>query len=368
MTRLAKLSDISEFVLDGTHGSPRRTETGVPVLSALNVKGGKLSYETNRFTSDEEFKVFDRRIGLAEGDLLLTIVGTIGRAAIVDDVRPAVFQRSVAIIRPTRTKIVSRYLFHVTQSASFRNQLDRATNKSAQAGVYLGKLKETTLPLPSLEEQKRIAAILDQVDELRRKRQRAIDRLNQLGRAIFIEMFGDPKKRPSDWEEISFADACQDQTARSEKLQRSEYQATGAFPVVDQGQSFIAGYSDDIDLVCRSAGPVIVFGDHTRAVKYVDFPFVIGADGAKILVPSPKFQPRYFAELLRLMPIPDLGYSRHMREVKRLVFPCPPMEAQVQFAALVDEVSAQNGAHSQAIEKVTRLFGSVQNRAFTGAL
>src|SRR5690606_2271271 len=93
----------------------------------------------------------------------------------------------------------------------------------------------------------------------------------------------------------------------------------------------IAGWCDDEQMICQSDLPVIIFGDHTRAVKFVDFPFVIGADGAKVLAPSESFQPRYFSELLRLMPIPDLGYSRHMRELKRLNFPCPPIDKQLEF-------------------------------------
>jgi type I restriction enzyme S subunit len=96
----ASIGEISRFVVDGTHGSPTRTERGIPVLSAQHVKEGRLSYETDRFTSEQEYEIFLRRVKIEKNDLLLTIVGTIGRAALVDAVAPAVFQRSVSIIRP----------------------------------------------------------------------------------------------------------------------------------------------------------------------------------------------------------------------------------------------------------------------------
>ena len=65
------LSEIAEFITDGTHGSPERTETGIPVLSAQNVTGGTLTYSTGRYTSEEEYQAFKKRLDIATGDVLL---------------------------------------------------------------------------------------------------------------------------------------------------------------------------------------------------------------------------------------------------------------------------------------------------------
>ncbi len=109
---LIALGECTEFVLDGTHGSPARTEVGVPVLSAANVKDGQLSLKTDRFTTMAEYESYRRRLDVREGDVLLTIVGTIGRAAVLHHVRPFVFQRSVAVLRPRATVLDSRFLYH----------------------------------------------------------------------------------------------------------------------------------------------------------------------------------------------------------------------------------------------------------------
>lgn len=129
----ALLKDICEFILDGTHGSPGRLETEIPVLSAQNVHKGVLNFESDRFTSLREYEAFKRRLDICEGDVLLTIVGTIGRVAIVSDFKPAVFQRSVAVLRPKPKQLYSKYLYHAMQSDSCREQLRRATNQSSQA-------------------------------------------------------------------------------------------------------------------------------------------------------------------------------------------------------------------------------------------
>lgn len=199
MNLLRPLGELCEFVLDGTHGSPIRTEKGIPVLSAQNVKNGTLSYETDRFTSLEEYRSFSKRLPIAAGDVLLTIVGTIGRVAVVESPTPAVFQRSIAVLRPKSKVLDSRFLYHASQAQHFRTQLDRATNTSSQAGVYLGRLKEVQIPLPPLPEQRRIAAILDHADALRAKRRAAIAKLDSLAQSIFFDMFGDPVRNELGW-------------------------------------------------------------------------------------------------------------------------------------------------------------------------
>jgi type I restriction enzyme S subunit len=201
-------------VLDGTHGSPERTGTGVPVLSAQNVVNGKLDAATNRFTSETEYNAFRKRLSIRREDVLLTIVGTIGRVAVVEEEFPAVFQRSVAVLR-VRSELASpRYVFHALQSQDVKRQLARATNQSTQAGVYLGRLKEVVIPLPPLAEQRRIAEVLDKADALRAKRRQAIAKLDALPHSLFIEMFGDPVTRisepglPAGWHLSTVAGVC----------------------------------------------------------------------------------------------------------------------------------------------------------------
>jgi type I restriction enzyme S subunit len=186
----ACLSEIAEFITDGTHGSPERTEIGVPVLSAQNVAGGTLSYSTGRYTSEAEYQAFKKRLDIAIGDVLLTIVGSIGRAAVVAEKRPAVFQRSVAVIRPKQQVADSAYLLHLFHSSYFQSELYRNSNQSSQAGVYLGRLGSIEIPLPPLEEQRRIAAILDKVALLIQSAAHAFFLSQELKKSLVHETLG----------------------------------------------------------------------------------------------------------------------------------------------------------------------------------
>lgn len=142
--------------------------------------------------------------------------------------------------------------------------------------------------------------------------------------------------------EVPFDEALQDATGGNPKVLTSALAATGRFPVIDQGQEFVSGYVDDEDLLCRrSNDAVILFGDHTKVIKYVDFDFVLGADGVKVLEPRPGFDPRFLFHYLNTIRLPaDLGYSRHYKYLKRATVPKPRIEEQRRIAAILDKADA----------------------------
>ena len=98
---------------------------------------------------------------------------------------------------------------------------------------------------------------------------------------------------PTHWEWQPFDSVIADISRRSNKLKKRDYRSQGKYPAIDQGQEFIGGYSDDDALVFSDDLPVIVFGDHTCNFKFVDFPFVAGADGTKLLAVSAAFIPKF---------------------------------------------------------------------------
>jgi type I restriction enzyme M protein len=120
------------------------------------------------------------------------------------------------------------------------------------------------------------------------------------------------------------------------KVQKKDFLPRGRFPIVDQSEGFIAGYWNDEEAVFHAATPVVLFGDHTRAVKYVDFDFVLGADGVKILKPNGRASPKYLYYCLRHAQVPSLGYSRHFKELVRLEIPVPPLSEQEGLVAELD--------------------------------
>ena len=123
------------------------------------------------------------------------------------------------------------------------------------------------------------------------------------------------------------------------KIQTKEVSPSGKFPVVDQGKVFIRGYCDNIDKVIKVREPLILFGDHTRETKLIDFDFVVGADGVKLLHPICVFAKYYYLSL-RWLPLDSRGYGRHFKLLRASFIPLPPLAEQRRIVAKVDQLMA----------------------------
>ena len=123
------------------------------------------------------------------------------------------------------------------------------------------------------------------------------------------------------------------------KLDKKEYQEQGLYPIVDQGQKFIVGYTDNAEALVP-ADDYIIFGDHTREIKYVDFTFAQGADGVKILKTKNEILPRFLYHILKNTQIPSRGYNRHWTIAKDIEIPLPPLEIQEKIVECLDKFSA----------------------------
>jgi type I restriction enzyme, S subunit len=152
--KTARLGNICKFIKDGTHGTHERLDDGIPLLSATNItKSGQVNFDNTSVISEEDYSKIHAKYEIQNNDLLLTVVGTIGRSAMVKDLPKFTLQRSVAIIRVDSNKIRPIYLYCISKSFDFQNQMKKRANTTAQAGVYLGELEKISVVLPSLSEQ-----------------------------------------------------------------------------------------------------------------------------------------------------------------------------------------------------------------------
>jgi len=140
----------------------------------------------------------------------------------------------------------------------------------------------------------------------------------------------------SPWPRVPVLDAVADATGGNPKIPTTDYQMHGNYPIIDQGQSGIAGFTDDDALLCKSEGPLILFGDHTCAVKYVNQPFALGADGVKVLKPRSGWDPKYVYWALTAIELPSVGYSRHFKFLKAQHLACPPLAEQERIATILE--------------------------------
>ena len=149
------------------------------------------------------------------------------------------------------------------------------------------------------------------------------------------------------------------QTLRQKhKIKKSEYLPSGTIPVIDQGQDFIGGYINDTERNYDGQLPVIVFGDHTCTLKYVDFPFAVGADGTQLIRPTEDFDIRYLYYALQDLSLEHFGYQRHFKYLKTSKILCPPMPIQRKIAAILS-------TYDDLIENNTRRIKILEDMAQT---
>ena len=122
-------------------------------------------------------------------------------------------------------------------------------------------------------------------------------------------------------------------------LKRGQYESSGTYPIVDQGRGQVAGYSSDETKLVKDI-PGIVFGDHTREIKYVDHFFVPGADGVKWIRAVDDVDIRYLFHSLSSLAIPSRGYNRHWNVVREMSIPVPPLEVQREIVRILDQFTA----------------------------
>ena len=138
---------------------------------------------------------------------------------------------------------------------------------------------------------------------------------------------------------ITFESLFKDETRLGTKIKTDDYLEHGRHPIVDQGQNEVAGYTNLEDGIYSDV-PAVIFGDHTRVIKYIDEPFFLGADGTKILKGyKPHSNQKYLYYALRAAKIPNLGYSRHFKCLKELKFVEHSEDEQQQIVAEFDKLS-----------------------------
>ena len=150
-----------------------------------------------------------------------------------------------------------------------------------------------------------------------------------------------PYKLPQRWEWVRFPDCYYGIGNRANQIQTNGYLESGAYPVIDQGKAFIAAYTNEKDILLKLEKPVIVFGDHTKNIKYVDFDFVIGADGVKTLCPYDGIAPRFLFRLMQSYRLTDRGYARHFGVLNEKFTPLPPLPEQPRIVAKIDQLMAR---------------------------
>ncbi|RKU26453.1 hypothetical protein C6499_13125 [Candidatus Poribacteria bacterium] len=335
------------------------------------------------------------------GDILLAKITPSfenGKQSIIEDL-PTSFGIATTEVIPIReVEGISdkTYLFYYLLVPDVRALLT-ARMKGTTGRLRLGTeaLADLEMPLPPLAEQRHIVAKLEvlftQLDATVDSLKKAQAQLQQYRRSVLKAAFegeltkewrveytnklqstNNPTGFPQNWEKTMVEKVIKKVSLSGKKLKKGDYEPKGKLPVIDQGSSFIGGYTNEEGLKVECELPVIVFGDHTKAIKYVDFDFVGGADGIKVIKSQEMYHPKLFYYFIRAISIPDRGYSRHFQFLEKAQIPVPPLTEQEQIVSeierhlsVADEVETTIATE---LRRAERLRQSILKQAFSGKL
>jgi type I restriction enzyme, S subunit len=221
----------------------------------------------------------------------------------------------------------------------------RGKNGNGQSIYGIKKLRELILELavrgklvPQDPDDEPASVLLDRIAEEKKR----LIKEGKIKKQKELPEIGEDEKPfelPDGWNWDRLQNLYYSISPSEKKLNKSSINDTGRYPVISQGKAYIEGYSDEVKLLLTIPGPVIIFGDHTTERKYIDFDFIPGADGTKILRPY-RLDEKYFHMYLLNYKLENRGYARHFKVLNDNLFAIPPLPEQHRIVAKVDELMA----------------------------
>lgn len=298
----------------------------------------------------------------------------IGKLGIVGDDLPGqtTINSSLLLVR-AQEAILPKYLYYILSSPYFQGIVKSRLMGATTPHLYQRDITEFPIYLPPLPEQQRIVAILDEafagLATAIANAERNLKNARELFESYLALTFEQKRK---DWVETPFED-CLVNVKYTTKIKRRDFLADGKFPIISQEAEFINGYWSESKDLFRVTTPVVIFGDHTKVLKYVDFDFVLGADGVKVLQPSKDWIPRFFYYALKSLPLDSKGYARHYSVLRsKVVWRPAKLEEQTSIATafdqLNDECARLEDIYNSNLASLAELKQTILQKAFSGEL
>lgn len=364
--------------LDGNHGNlyPRNSEfvdSGVKYISANALVDGSVDLSKSKFLTAERGSQFKKGVA-KDGDVLFAHNATVGPVALLNTKdKYVILSTSLTYYRCNLTKMDNHYLVQYMSSPAFTRQYERIMKQTTRNQLPITAQRDFYFVLPPLPEQHKIAKILSTWDKAITTTEQLLTNSQQQKKALMQQLLTGKKRlhdhtgQPftGEWRFFTFPESFNVVNNKAAQIKSSDYQNSGRTPIVDQGKQLVSGFSDNeityIDV------PVIIFGDHTRAVKWIDFEFCPGADGTQVLKTTKILDEKFGYYLLSYTNIPNLGYSRHMRELKEKDFKIPTDEKEQQkIAAVLTAADQETDTLKQKLDHIKQEKKALMQQLLTG--
>lgn len=311
------------------------------IINATALMDGFIDWDNCGFISKERYEESEE-IMLKENDILISKDGTIGKIGYVKNMKdPCTVASGIFVVRNTKPEILDfDYLYHILKSNIFKDFIRR--NKAEGSTInhlYQRDLINFEIELPSISKQHKIAGILNVLDSKIEINNKIKTELEQTAKTIYDywflqyqfpnsegklyklsggKMIWNEKvnmKIPEAWN-VKRVGEILSKIPNTYKYTASEYKKSGKYPIIDQSREYICGYTDNYESLLK-LNDCVVFGDHTKFIKYVNFYFARGADGTQILNSSDDRLPNYLLYMqISAMQLVSQGYSRYFKFLK----------------------------------------------------
>lgn len=269
---------------------------------------------------------------------------------------------------PLRDEADLNYLLYFFLTKKGKSLLELASPGGAGRNKTLGQkeLENLKLIIPEKKEQQKIASFLTAVDDKLQALKKKKSLLDQYKKGVMQKIFSqelrfkdtstslsasDDGKEFPNWEVKKLGEVLKSISTKKHQINSTEFRNLGAYKVIDQGQDLIAGYSDLESKVFKDL-PVIVFGDHTTILKYIDFEFIVGADGTKLLKAKSNNDLIYIFYNLQFNNVQQQGYKRHFTLLSEIYLQIPSLPEQTKIANFLSAIDEKINLVSGQIEKM----------------
>lgn len=319
---------------------------------------------------------YDPSLRFDDGDLLIVMTdltpdcNLLGKPAFVHADEVILHNQRIGKVLLKTRSIRKDYLFYVLLSRPYLARLRELATGSTVRHTSNKSIYSVWIPLPTTSEQDAITKALSGVDALISALDKLIAKKRDLKQAAMQQLLTGKQRLPGfsgKWEVKPFGDLFKKLNSKLHQIQTPDYSPHGDFPVIDQGQSTIVAYSDQSSKVfhCPQGG-VIVFGDHTRIVKFVDYDFLVGADGTQVLKVQAGNSTKFFFYQLSVQEIPNTGYNRHFKFLKETTLAAPPLAEQDAITKILSDMDTEIAAVERMQNKARGLKQGMMQVLLTG--
>ena len=379
-----KLSEVCD-VRDGTHDSPKYVTDGYPLVTSKNIVDGKLDLSVINYLSQEDYDKINERSKVDVGDIIMPMIGTIGNPYIVEGFTDFAI-KNVALVKFPDDSIINRFVWYYLKSEAFSRYVAEKNKGGTQKFLSLGDIRNLSIPFIIKNKQEEIVELLDKVSSIIELRKNELIRLDELIKARFVEMFGDPAHNEKKWAIKNLEDVTTIVT----------YGLTVRPEYIDEGIDLVSARELHKGYVAYEEAPKISMDDFENlsdkgkphkndilfsktgsighcALVEEEKPFAITQNAARIGLDIKKVNPLWVLYYLRMDYIQDWCKNHakgnavkdfQLQDMKIIpLFDCP-LDLQNCFVEFLEQVDKSKVVVKSSLDETQKLFDSLMQHYF----